>query len=153
MKTKLIITSLLTALSLPVHAEVYMCKINGKPVFQDKQCDGFVILSNGNMIPTKDHKAPPTPGELLLITQNEKAEAEKRAKELRWSSALNKNIRRDVVVIGMDADDLIWSMGEPSKINESVGRWGKHEQFIYRNSNIKYIYVQNGKVTSWQAAN
>lgn len=42
MKTKLIIAALLTTLSLPVHAEVYGCKVNGTPVFQDRPCAGQV---------------------------------------------------------------------------------------------------------------
>lgn len=175
MKTRLIVAALLTTLSTQSYAEVYKCQVSGKTVFQDKPCDGFVVLPSGEMIPTKDYKAPLTPGEKLLIEQKEKAEADKaqlaeyrkardiqeakekatavtRANEVRWSTALSKNIHRDIVVIGMSKDDLFWSIGEPSKTNESVGVWGKHEQLIYRHSNIEYIYVENGKVTSWQAA-
>jgi len=70
---------------------------------------------------------------------------------VRWSTTLNKNINRDHVYLGMSKDDLIWSMGEPSKVTESIGVWGKHEQLIYRHSNIEYIYVENDKVTSWQS--
>lgn len=180
MNRNILMAASLIAVSFSAGAEVYKCQSNGKTVFQDKPCagDGLVMIGAGNYILEKDYKAPITPGEKLLIEQKEKAEYEKkmseqyrkeaekreakekalaeaRAKETKWSEFLKKNIKRDEVVLGMSRSDLLWSIGEPRKINESVGAWGKHEQLIYdyRNSNIKYVYVENDKVVSWQTDN
>ena len=54
MKTKLIITSLLTALSLPVHAEVYKCQINGKIVYQQSPCPGQVDTAQPMKVNIRD---------------------------------------------------------------------------------------------------
>ena len=42
---------------------------------------------------------------------------------------------------------VIESIGSPNDINKSTGSWGVHEQWVYRN---KYLYFENGKLTSWQ---
>lgn len=56
--------------------------------------------------------------------------------------------------IGMSETALIASWGSPNKINRSVGNYGVHKQYIYgsysRYSSRTYVYVENGKVTSWQ---
>lgn len=52
------------------------------------------------------------------------------------------------VYLGMKRGALIESWGKPDKINTSVGQWGRHEQFVYGLG--QYVYVKNGKVTSWQ---
>lgn len=49
--------------------------------------------------------------------------------------------------IGMKEKALICSKGMPDDINSSVGGWGVHSQYVYRDA---YIYVENGRVTSWQ---
>ena len=43
---------------------------------------------------------------------------------------------------------LLKSWGKPQDINTSVGNWGVHKQYCYEN--YKYVYVENGYVTSWQ---
>lgn len=54
MKTKLIVSAVLLTLSLPVHAGVYKCNVNGQTVYQQGPCAGQVdtaqpmkILDNG----------------------------------------------------------------------------------------------------------
>lgn len=45
MRTKLIVTALLTALSIPVSAEVFKCQVDGKTVYQQSPC---AIDNQGN---------------------------------------------------------------------------------------------------------
>jgi hypothetical protein len=52
------------------------------------------------------------------------------------------------VSIGMSEGALLCSWGPPERANRSVGSWGVHIQYVYPGR--KYIYTQNGKVTSWQ---
>ena len=57
--------------------------------------------------------------------------------------------KKQKIKIGMPEKILIMSWGEPIKINENVGSWGVHKQYIYGDFG-PYVYVENGKVTSWQ---
>lgn len=66
-------------------------------------------------------------------------------RELGITSKYSKSIS-----LGMSQDDVIAIMGRPSTINRSVGSWGVHEQWVYKNSKIKYIYIENGILSSWQ---
>jgi flagellar biosynthesis GTPase FlhF len=81
------------------------------------------------------------------------AEARKKAKEQRirskYSSRIANKILNRTIWIGMTKEMLIDSWGQPSddNINRSVGSWGVHEQWIYGDT---YVYLENGKVTSWQ---
>lgn len=49
--------------------------------------------------------------------------------------------------LGMSELALICSWGDAER-NRSVGPWGEHIQYVYPSG--VYVYVQNGKVTSWQ---
>ncbi|MCK4623019.1 MAG: hypothetical protein KAT62_12485 [Desulfuromonadales bacterium] len=63
------------------------------------------------------------------------------------------SITQNKVQLGMSELALICSWGLPSSINETVGSWGVHKQFVYRACDTcqgQYIYTENGKVTSWQ---
>ena len=42
---------------------------------------------------------------------------------------------------------VLSSWGEPKERNKTVGSWGVHEQWIYGE---RYIYIQNGVLTSYQ---
>ncbi len=53
------------------------------------------------------------------------------------------------VQIGMTADQLTASWGRATDVNRTIGSWGVHEQWVYRESNT-YVYLEDGKVTSWQ---
>ena len=67
-------------------------------------------------------------------------------------------IEARTVFLGMSEFALICSWGYPipfggGAINESVGSWGTKRQYVYRRgsySKPQYVYVENGKVTSWQ---
>lgn len=49
--------------------------------------------------------------------------------------------------IGMTPDMARKSIGKPKDINKSTGSYGSHEQWVYDN---RYLYFENGKLTSWQ---
>ena len=56
-------------------------------------------------------------------------------------------VRVEKVQLGMSEAALLCSWGRPERVNRSVGSWGEHKQYIYGG---RYVYVENGKVTSWQ---
>jgi len=58
-----------------------------------------------------------------------------------------KYIFEGKICLGMTKKMVMDSMGEPDKVNRSVGSWGVHEQWIY---NEMYLYFENNKLTSWQ---
>lgn len=64
------------------------------------------------------------------------------------SSQDRKDILAGNIRIGMTREMVIASWGEPKDINRTVGTYGVHEQFIYYSGT--YVYIQNGKLTSWQ---
>lgn len=49
--------------------------------------------------------------------------------------------------LGMTSEMAVVAFGSPNEINETVGSWGKHEQWVYHNI---YLYFENGKLTSYQ---
>lgn len=57
--------------------------------------------------------------------------------------------------IGMRAEALVCSFGLPKPfgdINNSVGSWGTHTQWVYRKCrtcDALYVYSENGRVTGW----
>jgi len=52
------------------------------------------------------------------------------------------------VCIGMRRDIVLKVCGDPDKINTTTTKYGKSEQFIYRDK--QYIYIDNGKVSAIQ---
>ena len=68
-------------------------------------------------------------------------------------SRINAAIAAQRIRIGMTAQHVRRSWGEPTKINLSVGSYGKNEQWIYERGDFvsQYIYLQNGIVTSAQS--
>lgn len=86
-----------------------------------------------------------------LAEHQRKKEIEKRQRENRIKSFpadIQNCIKNKQVQIGMTEEQVILSWGRPKRINESVGRWGRHEQWVYSDST--YIYFENGILTSWQ---
>ena len=49
--------------------------------------------------------------------------------------------------LGMTDRMAVDSWGIPVDINKTVGSWGVHEQWVYGD---KYLYFENGVLTSWQ---
>ena len=71
--------------------------------------------------------------------------AEARTRKLTFDDS---QIRSKFVVIGMSECQLYAVWGRPEAQNRSVGSWGVHVQFVYGGGS--YIYLENGRVTSWQ---
>jgi len=63
-------------------------------------------------------------------------------------------VKQKKIRIGMSERALKISWGYPSDINRTVGSFGVHKQCVYGTysgySSPTYVYVENGKVTSWQ---
>lgn len=59
-------------------------------------------------------------------------------------------VRRRQVCPGMTAEELELSWGRPESKNKSGGTFGLHEQWVYGLG--RYVYLQNGTVTSWQVS-
>jgi hypothetical protein len=71
------------------------------------------------------------------------------------------NILGKTISLGMTSEEVryawtYWKSSEgydPVEINRSVGSWGVHEQWVLgnytRNSEVKYLYFENGVLTSW----
>lgn len=56
-------------------------------------------------------------------------------------------VRNEQIRLGISECQLYASWGLPRDQNQSVGRWGIHIQHVYYG---KYVYTENGRVTSWQ---
>lgn len=56
-------------------------------------------------------------------------------------------IRAQSIVLGMTPEQVTLSWGKPKDVNTSVGSWGVREQWVYGR---RYVYLENGKVTSFQ---
>lgn len=82
--------------------------------------------------------------EKLRIQQNEQY---KKSLISRYGLSNTEKILQHKIWIGMTREMLISSWGNPNDINRTVGSFGVHEQFVYGST---YVYVENGKLTSWQ---
>ena len=68
-------------------------------------------------------------------------------------------IDSNYIQIGM-SEIALWCLkggimeGINGSINTTTGSWGVHKQYVYRplgmSGSAHYVYVENGKVTSWQ---
>lgn len=65
-----------------------------------------------------------------------------------WSQKVWDAIKANKVFIGMTKNMVELSWGFPEEINESIGSWGIHEQWVY--PSYQYLYFENGKLTSIQ---
>lgn len=162
------------------HADIFKCKqIDGKIIYQDNPCTGkndIVILRNGEQITASvylDKKEKEKIARLLDIYEEQKEierrkekqeieikknELKRKAKQIqyenetRFSTALKKEIKHGILYMGMSEDDLIWSIGTPSKINRNVNRNSSSAQYVYNYGRIRYVYSRNGIIDSWQTS-
>jgi hypothetical protein len=65
----------------------------------------------------------------------------------KWGKKFLEAVRKHKIMIGMSKDQTIVSWGFPDTVNKTVGSWGTHDQWVYGN---KYVYFENGRLTSWQ---
>lgn len=57
------------------------------------------------------------------------------------------SLREGYYWIGMTTEMALIAFGKPNEINETVGSWGNHQQWVY---NRTYLYFENGKLASYQ---
>ena len=68
-----------------------------------------------------------------------------------WSAMDCQRISEGIIWLGMDAEQLQASWGRPADINRTVSAYGVREQWVYRySSTTRYVYLEDGIVTSWQ---
>jgi len=68
-----------------------------------------------------------------------------------WSATDCQRISEGIIWLGMDAEQLELSWGRPTDINCTVSAYGVHEQWVYRySSTTRFVYLEDGFVTSWQ---
>lgn len=85
----------------------------------------------------------------LEMDKLEKEKADRRKRILdKYGSEVGEKILNGFIWIGMTSSMVIDSRGRPKDNNKSVGSWGVHEQWIYDNN--VYLYIKNGKLSSWQ---
>lgn len=58
-------------------------------------------------------------------------------------------IKKRELLLGMGLCAVAAAFGRPARVNRTVGRFGEHYQIVYANPR-RYIYLENGLVTSWQ---
>lgn len=89
--------------------------------------------------------APASTGEQIKLQPVPEASPD----EVKFNSAAS----RGKVMVGMSAAQVRRAWGAPTKINSSVGTYGKHEQWVYDRGGYvsQYVYVQNGVVSSIQS--
>jgi len=67
-----------------------------------------------------------------------------------WGKRVINAIQKGKVVIGMTKQQVLMSWGEATKVNRTIGKWGTHEQWVYRENGPPFLYLENGKLTSFQ---
>jgi hypothetical protein len=66
----------------------------------------------------------------------------------KYGSSAATRILDGKIWMGMTEQMLLESWGQPDDINTTVTRYGTSKQFVYGLG--RYVYVENGKVDSWQ---
>jgi len=116
-------------------------------------CAGFTTLSSPEAAASLDNLSlckrarSNLCGGIYGCPQDKIAIAEIRKRNLipdsEWPLIQARKIRLGMTECGLNA-----SWGGHPRINVSTGSWGTHKQYVYDNGS--YVYVENGKVTSWQ---
>lgn len=114
----------LAALVAPaVSAQVYRCTEGGKTVYSDKPCGSSSKSVN---VQSNTIQSP---------SQTEKLEHESRLGR---------------IAVGMAPSQVQRAWGPPTKVNTTNSQRGVSEQWVYRKGDDDaYVYLENGKVTSW----
>ena len=130
---------LLTAVNSTAWA-VNKCKsANGTVTYQEHACESTSSAQNLNISSGR------------MSAQDEEAAQERLAKIKRDNANFDAMIDGKIRP-GMTASQVQNAWGNPSKINKSIGSYGVHEQWVYRNNgyNAQYVYIENGVVKSLQ---
>ncbi len=140
MKHSFIVAALLAVLLAPAWA-INKCKgPDGNIIYQDKPCVGAekINLSGAGQADPNSPAANYWSREISRLKRTEKVESA---------------VTESTVFVGMSAADARRSWGNPTKINSSIGSYGKKEQWVYDRGNYRsqYVYIENGVVTSVQS--
>jgi hypothetical protein len=76
------------------------------------------------------------------------AQAKERWTAARWRERAINSVLSNQLYIGMSAEMVREAWGEPADINQTIGRSGALEQWVYGRG--LYVYVANGQVTALQ---
>jgi hypothetical protein len=94
----------------------------------------------------------PIPGQSVRLVAAGRYDKELRKRLValnpKWSKEAGKAVIDGEVFLGMSAAQAKASWGEPKDVNQTLGSWGTHEQWVYEEEN--YLYLENGKLTSIQ---
>lgn len=87
--------------------------------------------------------------ESLKREQEEKILQQQQEKKIlkKYGQKILDRIKGGKIWIGMTSEMARMSIGNPIKINQSVGKWGTHQQWVYDST---YLYFENGILTSYQ---
>lgn len=147
----LLVFAAITAAASPAWAINKCTGPDGKVVYQDAPCEGGANVNLSGAGAGNPGAAGPSyyQREGARLATEEKAEEARRVRNDRIQNAIFKR----EVVIGMTADEVRRSWGEPNKINASMGSYGRTEQWVYDRGDFKaqYVYLDNGVVRSMQS--
>lgn len=61
-------------------------------------------------------------------------------------------IKRRSIRIGSSECQIYASYGKPDHVNRTVSKYGVHEQLVFKQSSSRsiYLYIKNGRLTSFQ---
>ena len=63
-------------------------------------------------------------------------------------------IKEGKIAKGMSERALILAIGRPIRVNEKLGSWGIHKEYIYGvigpDTTITHVFLENGRVSRWQ---
>lgn len=72
-------------------------------------------------------------------------------KHASWPNDICNTVAEKKIHVGMDRDQVIAAWGKPYKINETIGSWGTHEQWVMsRGISSDYLYFENGILKTMQ---
>lgn len=115
---------------------------NGELVITIQRNDGMVFEWKEPSVLKNEYGV--IPGEDLItktfLTENP-------YEKYNWSNDVWEAIKNYKIFIGWNKEQCILSLGEPRKINRTVGTWGTYEQWVY---NDKYVYFENDELVAWQ---
>lgn len=145
----------LAMLSSAAHAQVYRCTVDGRTVFSDQPC-----AAEGSMQEVRIFDRGPTAEDAAAararadaLRDRVAADQAQATSQREFNRRVTNAIAAGEVFVGMTADDVRRSWGEPEKINRSVSGSSVREQWIFDRGNYRtqYVYVTNGEVTGIQS--
>lgn len=141
MKISGLVALALGCFAASVAAQPFRCVVDGRAVYQQQRCDG------GRQVNTSGAgKADPNSTESIKMRND--------VEYIKWRDKVNEAIGRGRVMVGMTADDVVRSWGQPEKINRTLTANVTREQWVYRGPRIgsdQYVYVENGVVVTLQS--